>query len=79
MLHATAEPIETRSSCILGLLDMYRDLPDATNQHYLEEQLSCLESRAGGIVSKICKAFEAGEKDVGLPVRIETSCANSSS
>jgi len=49
---------------------MYRDFADATNQHYLEEQLSKLESRAAGIISKIRKAFEAQEKALWL-VRTE--------
>lgn len=45
---------------------MYRDFANATNQHYLEEQLSGLESRAGGIVSTIRKAFEAGNQEVWI-------------
>jgi hypothetical protein len=63
---ATAELIETPVSRTFGLTDMYRDFADATNQHYLEEQLSRLESRAGEIISKIRKAFEAGEREVWI-------------
>jgi len=72
MLHAinltgaTAELIETPVSRTFGLVDMYRDLEDATNQHYLEEQLSRLESRTGQIIQKIRKAFEAGEREVWI-------------
>lgn len=57
---------ETAVGRTFGLTDMYRDFADATNQHYLEEQLSKLESRAAGIISKIRKAFEAGNKDIWL-------------
>lgn len=57
---------ETSVGRTFGLTDMYRDFADATNQHYLEEQLSKLESRAAGIISKIRKAFEAQEGDVWL-------------
>ena len=50
----------------MGLTDMYRDFAHATNQHYLEQQLSKLESRAGQIISKIKKAFEANENEVWI-------------
>jgi hypothetical protein len=63
---ATAELTETPVSRTFGLTDMYRDFADATNQHYLEEQLSRLESRAGETISKIRKAFEAGERDIWI-------------
>ena len=72
MLHAinlagaTAELTETPVSRTFGLTDMYRDFADATNQHYLEEQLSRLESRAGETISKIRKAFEAGEREIWI-------------
>ena len=49
-----------------GLTDMYRDFEHASNQHYLEEQLSKLESNAGRIITKIRKGFEAGDADVYL-------------
>jgi hypothetical protein len=58
--------METAVGRTFGLTDMYRDFADATNQHYLEEQLSKLESRAAGIISKIRKAFEAQERDLWL-------------
>ena len=45
---------------------MYRDLEDAINQHYLEEQLSRLEARTGQIIHKIRQAFEAGEREVWI-------------
>ncbi len=63
---AEAAITETTVGRTFGLTDMYRDFADATNQHYLEEQLSKLESRAAGIITKIRKAFEAQEKDVWL-------------
>ncbi|KAL9110639.1 MAG: hypothetical protein Q9227_004816 [Pyrenula ochraceoflavens] len=50
-----------------GLTDMYRDLrQDEGRQHHLEQQLSVLESRAGQIISRIRKRYEAGEKDVWM-------------
>src|SRR5436305_12835252 len=64
LIGATAEHIETPVSRTFALVDMYRDLEDAINQHYLEEQLSRLEARAGQIIHKIRKAFEAGEREV---------------
>src|ERR1700722_4029082 len=72
MLHAinltgaTAELIETAGSGAFEPGDMYRDLEGAANQHYLEEQLSRLESRTGQIIHKIRKAFEAGEREVWI-------------
>jgi hypothetical protein len=62
----TAAITETTVGRTFGLTDMYRDFADATNQQYLEEELSKLESRAGEIISKIRKAFEAQERDVWL-------------
>ena len=62
----TADVIETPVSKTLGMTDMYRDFADATNQHHLEEKLSKLESRAGGIVNRIRKAFDAGDQDVWI-------------
>jgi hypothetical protein len=58
--------METAVGRTFGLTDMYRDFADASNQHYLEEQLSKLESRAGAIISKIRKAFEAQERGLWL-------------
>jgi hypothetical protein len=66
LAEATIEIIETPVSRTFGLTDMYRDFANATNQHYLEELLSGLESRAGGIVSTIRKAFEAGNQEVWI-------------
>lgn len=65
----TGEIDETPVSRTFGLRDMYRDFAEASNQHYLEEQLSRLESSAGRIISKILKAFEAGETEVWLARR----------
>ena len=65
----TGEIDETPVSRTFGLKDMYRDFAEASNQHYLEEQLSRLESSAGRIISKILKAFEAGETEVWLTRR----------
>lgn len=73
MLHAIdlagAAPnlIETPVSHTFGLTDMYRDFTNATNQHYLEDQLSRLESRAGMVISKIRKALEVGQAEVWIP------------
>lgn len=73
MLHAIdlagAAPniVETPVSRTFGLTDMYRDFTHATNQHYIEDQLARLESRAGMVITKICKAFEAGQAEVWLP------------
>jgi hypothetical protein len=72
MLHAihlagaAAEVTETSVSRTFGFTDMYRDFANASNQHHLEEQLSRLESRAGEIVSKIRKAFDAGNQEVWI-------------
>ena len=65
----TGEIDETPVSRTFGLKDMYRDFAEASNQHHLEEQLSRLESSAGRIISKILKAFEAGETEVWLTRR----------
>ena len=62
----TAEVVEAPVSKTLGMTDMYRDFADVSNQHGLEEKLSKLECRVGEIISKIRKAFEAGEKDVWI-------------
>lgn len=73
MLHAIdlagATPyfVETPVSRTFGLTDMYRDFTHATNQHYLEEQLSRLESRAGTVINTIRKAFETGQAEVWIP------------
>jgi hypothetical protein len=61
-----AEIIEGSVSRTFGLVDMYRDFSNAINQHYLEEELSKLESRAGETVSKIRKSFEEGKPDVWI-------------
>lgn len=66
LAEASAELIETPVARTFGLTDMYRDFTDASNQHYLEEQLSRLESNAGRIISTIRKSFEAGEPDVWI-------------
>ena len=66
LTEAAAEFIETPVSRTFGLTNMYRDLSHAINHHYLEEQLSRLESRAGTVISTIRKAFEAGKQDVWI-------------
>lgn len=72
MLHAinlagaAADFTETPVSRTFGLTDMYRDFTHATNQHYLEEQLSRLEARAGTVISTIRKNFEAGKREVWI-------------
>ena len=45
---------------------MYRDFNHAPNQHYLEEQLSRLEFRAGTVITTIRKAFEADKREVWI-------------
>ncbi len=66
LTHSAAEIIETTVSRTFGQQDMYRDFANATNQHYLEEQLSKLESHAGVIISRIRKAFETGQKNIWI-------------
>jgi hypothetical protein len=62
----SAAIVETAVGQTFGLTDMYRDFAEATNQHFLEEKLSKLESCAAGIILKIRKAFEAQETHVWL-------------
>lgn len=62
----TGEINESPVAKTFGLTDMYRDFAEASNQHYLEMQLSRLESHAGRIVSKLKKSLEAGEPEVWL-------------
>lgn len=49
-----------------GLKDMYRDMAKASNQNYVEEELSKLESNAAMIISKIRKTFDANNQAVWL-------------
>ena len=49
-----------------GLTDMYRDFAKASDQHYLEKQLSKLESQTAMIISKILKAFNSGNQAVWI-------------
>ncbi|KAH7357059.1 hypothetical protein BKA65DRAFT_220674 [Rhexocercosporidium sp. MPI-PUGE-AT-0058] len=69
------EPVitETTVAKTFGMMDMYRDLGASTKQHRVEEQLSVLESRAGEIISKIRKEFEAGKDDVWM-TRTQRDC-----
>lgn len=62
----TPDIVESPVSRTFGLTDMYRDFAHATNQHYFEEQLSRLESRASTVITTIRKAFEAGQRDVWI-------------
>jgi len=62
----TAEIIERPVSRTFGMTDMYRDFKNARNEHYLEEELSKLESRAGETVSKMRKYFEEGKTEVWI-------------
>ncbi|KFY88350.1 hypothetical protein V498_06809 [Pseudogymnoascus sp. VKM F-4517 (FW-2822)] len=63
---ATAQLVEAPVSRTFGLSDMYRDFAKARNQHYIEEQLSVLESRAGTVIATIRKRFEARAADVWI-------------
>jgi uncharacterized protein DUF4238 len=54
------ELAETAIRQTFGLTDMYRDFTKPSDQHYLEKQLSKLESQAAMLISKICKAFDSG-------------------
>ncbi|KAL9618008.1 MAG: hypothetical protein Q9160_007256 [Pyrenula sp. 1 TL-2023] len=65
-LAGDGEIIEAPLDKSFGLIDMYRDLRDAKNQHHLEQELSVLESQAGKIISRIRKRHEAAEKDVWM-------------
>lgn len=50
-----------------GVTDMYRDFDTSKpDQHYLEKELSKLESRAGEIIANVRKAFDAGKGQVEL-------------
>jgi hypothetical protein len=42
-----------------GLMNMYRDVSNASNHNYLEEELGKLESRVSSIIAHIKKAFES--------------------
>ncbi|RFU24898.1 hypothetical protein B7463_g11446, partial [Scytalidium lignicola] len=63
---AEAEVKELPLSRTFGLTDMYRDFANTANQHYLEEELSKLESRAARIIQTIRKTFEAGTTEVWI-------------
>lgn len=62
----TAEIVERPVSRTFGMTDMYRDFANSSNQHYLEEELSKLESRAAETVSRIRKHFEEGKTEVWI-------------
>ncbi len=62
----TAEIVERPISRTFGMIDMYRDFRNTKNEHYLEGELSKLESRAGEIVSKMRKHFEEGKTEVWI-------------
>lgn len=49
-----------------GMMDMYRDFAKASDQNYLEKQLSKLESEAAKVISKIHKAFNSGNQAVWI-------------
>ena len=55
------ELVEVPLSHTFGMVDVYRDFADPTNQHLLEQQLSRLESRAAEIIMNIRKEYEAGK------------------
>ena len=62
----TADIFETPMAKTLGIVDMYRDVQHDVAPNHLEEKLSKLESRAGTVIAKIRKTFEAGGKDVWI-------------
>jgi hypothetical protein len=70
MLHAinlaevAADFIETSVFRTFEMTNMYRDFTHVINQHYLEEQLSRLESRADTIISTIRRAFEEEKREM---------------
>ena len=66
LTEATASFIETSISRTFDLTNMYRDFTHATNQHYLEEQLSRLETRASIVISTIRKTFEAEQREMWI-------------
>lgn len=54
-------------SQIFGVTDMYRDFDTSKpDQHYLEKELSKLESRAGEVLANVRKAFDAGKGQIEL-------------
>jgi hypothetical protein len=49
-----------------GIMDMYRDISNATDQYYLEKEIGKLESRVSGIIAGIKKAFESGNNSFSM-------------
>ena len=47
----TEDVIETSVARSIGMMDMYRDLADATSPHHVEHKFSTLESRVGEVIS----------------------------
>jgi hypothetical protein len=62
----TPEIMEVPAKRTFGLQDMYRDFAGASNQQYLEDQLSRLESATSLIIRKIRKSFEGGDSSVWI-------------
>ena len=66
LAEAAACFFETPVSHTFELIDMYRDFTHATNQHYLEEQLSRLESCVGTVINTIRKTFETKKREMWI-------------
>lgn len=49
-----------------GLMDMYRDISNATDQYYLEKEIGKLESRVSVIIAGIRKALESGKDGISM-------------
>lgn len=62
----TPELAESPVRRAFGFADMYRDFSKVSDQHYLENHLSKLESQASMIVVKIRKAFESGNQELWI-------------
>lgn len=55
----TPQRCESSVKRTFGLMDMYRDVSNASDQNIIEKELSKLESRVSRIIAEIKKAFES--------------------
>jgi hypothetical protein len=49
-----------------GLADMYRDVSNASDHHFLEKEIGKLESQASSIIAGIRKAFESQQSGFSM-------------
>ena len=62
----TPKLLESEVRRTFGLTDMYRDLSNAADSHFLEKEIGKLESRVSKILADIRKAFEQGKAGVSM-------------